>query len=67
MSANNIVVIKEYRDNPRYRIVDKCVETSWEGFQIGATDDLKEAIGIANKYMQEEIVEYGMHIELIKK
>lgn len=66
MSANNIVLIKEYKESPRFRVTDKCIE-SYGGFEIGTSETLEEAVKIANKYQEEEIVEYGISIKLIEK
>lgn len=67
MSANNIVRIKEYKESPRFRVSDQCVECEPHEKYFGAAETLEEAIEIANKYQQEEIVEYGISINLIKK
>ena len=67
MSANNYLLIKEYRKN-RFRIEDKDVETG-SGFSIHplyTIKRLREAIQIAQDYMKEEIVEYGISFKLIK-
>lgn len=69
MSANNLVLIKQFSEEPYYRISDRCAEetveedTNYEN--IGTANTLQEAIAIANKYQNEEIVEYGIHFDLI--
>lgn len=59
MSANNILIIKKVND--RFQIHDCDIETG-HGIHIDTCDNLEDAIGIANEYMKEEIVEYGLKI-----
>lgn len=59
MSANNQILIKKVSD--KWEISDVCVETGF-GITIDATSTLEDAIGIANEYMKEEEVEYGLRI-----
>lgn len=66
MSANNRVLIKEYKEKPKFRLSDECVECEPHLNSFAVADTIEEAIEIANEYMQEEIVEYGMSINLIK-
>ena len=65
MSANNIVRIKEYKESPKYRVRDEDIECGC-GYDVGSADTLEEAVKIANKYEEEEFVEYGITIDLIK-
>lgn len=65
ISANNIVLIKEYKESPRFRVVDKCIE-GCGGFEIGTSETLEGSVKIANKYQEEEIVEYGVSIRLLE-
>lgn len=56
MSANNKLTINK----KTFEIRNVDAETGY-GFQIGKGKTLEDAIEIAEKYMQEEIVEYGIH------
>jgi hypothetical protein len=61
MSANNKLLI--YQQNDKYCISD-------DGFVVGIKegyDTLEEAISAANEYMSENIVEYGLDMEINKK
>lgn len=66
MSANNFVLIREHATGPRFVVSDQCVESDG-GFQIGTAETLEEAIQIANTYMNVEIVEYGIKVQLLDK
>ena len=66
MSANNILRIREYDHDPQYRLSDECIEVPPEkDSYFASANTLEEAIHIANDYMQEEIVEYGLSIHLL--
>lgn len=67
MSANNVVRIKEYEESPKFRVTDQCIELESDGFPIGQAETLEEAVLIANKYQEEEIVEYGIRIDTLLK
>ena len=61
MSANNELLI--YKKDEKWEIVDKCVEFDIEthsGFIVDKTNNLEDAIDIANEYMKENEVEYGI-------
>ncbi len=66
MSANNILRIKEFRNGSKFRVTDECIEIMGDYFPVGEAETLEEAVHIANKYMEEEYVEYGISISLIK-
>lgn len=55
MSANNYLKI----DRKKFKVSDCDVETGSE-FKIGQGKSLDEAINIAQKYKEENIVEYGI-------
>ena len=57
MSANNIVMIS--KANNRYLITDEDIESE-EGMGIGIEHTLEEAVKRAEKYCQENEVEYGI-------
>lgn len=61
MSADNILRISKIKD--KY-VVKDCFVESKEGLEVGKYDTLEEAIREANKYMSEEIVEYGLDISI---
>lgn len=69
ISANNEVIIRRLT-NGRYDIRDVDVEVSAESGVEDATnekiatdvDGLDNAVEIANKYMEDNIVEYGLNI-----
>ncbi len=62
MSSNNQIIIrKEKKEFIVY--IDECVDNEFKfpkSSIIGKSKDLEEAIKIANKYMQENLVEYGI-------
>ena len=60
MSANNELLIQKDTTG-KWEIVDRDVE-SLSGMVVDRTDNLEDAIDIANEYMKEEIVEYGLRI-----
>jgi hypothetical protein len=62
MSANNQLLIRKYLDG--YRVADVDVEGSgghW--IQDEPVKTLEEAVELANKYMRENEVEYGISID----
>ena len=59
MSSDNILRISKIKD--KY-IVEDCMIESKNGYVVGKYNTLEEAIKEANKYMSEEIVEYGLRI-----
>ena len=65
MSANNVVRIRELTSGT-FLVSDDCVETNEVGYPIVTIEGLENAVHAANKYMEEEIVEYGISINLIK-
>lgn len=64
MSANNFVYIEEKKDKIKVSMRD--VETGYDLGEVIYTKTLREAIEEANKILQEEIVEYGLHVKLLK-
>ncbi len=73
MSANNYLLVrKETRpsgDKPEgetiYTVQDCDMESERAvGFKVGEAPTLEGAIEIAQKYQQEEIVEYGLHFAI---
>ena len=66
MSANNQILI-EYQ-NSKYFIIDKDIESNNdEGYLVGNAKTLEQAVKIANKYQEDNEVEYGLAIKLPKK
>jgi len=62
MSANNQLLIQKYSDG--YRVSDVDVEGSGGHFiQDEPVKTLEEAVELANKYMRENEVEYGISME----
>jgi hypothetical protein len=59
MSANNILIIKKVND--RFEIHDCDIESE-NGLHVDTCNNLEDAIDLANEYMKEEIVEYGLKI-----
>ena len=59
MSANNQILIKKTKQG--YVVKDICVEEGL-GEIIFVVQDLETAIKKANKYMEKNIVEYGLNI-----
>ena len=67
MSADNYVLIKQYKDDPKFRVSDQCASCDIdEDTYFASSHTLEEAVHIANKYQEEEFVEYGITIDLIK-
>ena len=61
MSANNQILIKKTKQG--YIVKDVCVEGG-TGEIIFVAQNLETAIKKANKYMEENIVEYGLSIPI---
>ena len=61
MSANNQILIKKTKQ--RYIVKDICIEGG-TGEIIFVAQNLETAIKKANKYMEENIVEYGLSIPI---
>ena len=61
MSADNYLLI--HRPGKKY-LVEDCMSENRYGSLVGAEDTLEEAIKKANKYMKENIVEYGLKIDI---
>lgn len=55
MSANNYIQI----NRETFEVWDKDVETD-NGFLVGKANTLEKAIDVANEYMRENVVEYGI-------
>ena len=65
MSSNNCILIEE-NNKGVYTVKDVDVE-NFKGFEIGFCNELTLAIEMANDYMAENEVEYGIHFKLLKK
>ena len=68
MSANNQLIIMKTKSkvNPYEIWEHHCVDNDFrfgENTRLAFATSLKKAIIFANKYCQEEIVEYGYHID----
>jgi hypothetical protein len=62
MSANNEVLVKR-KQNGKYKITDRDIDGDGEGVLIqDDIDGLENAIEVANKYLSENMVEYGLNI-----
>ena len=61
MSANNQLLIKKTKQG--YIVKDVCVEGG-TGEIIFVAQNLETAIRKANKYMEKNIVEYGLSIQI---
>ena len=59
MSANNQILIKKTKQG--YIVKDICIEGG-TGEIIFVAQNLETAIKKANKYMEKNIVEYGLNI-----
>ena len=67
MSTNNQIFIGK-DDNGHFKIWDQSInvyededyKTPHVGYKVGETDSLEEAIMIAQEYMTNNIVEYGL-------
>ncbi len=59
MSVNNL--IKIFYRKPSYFVEEADAETGY-GKIIGNAKKLEKAVRIANKYMETNEVEYGLHI-----
>lgn len=64
MSANNQLHIYKSEKHNLWIVTDVCVESeNMDGaYTIGGFKTLEEAIDIANEYMKENEVEYGLRI-----
>lgn len=56
MSANNFIEINK----ETFEVWDKDIECD-KGIRVGKGDTLEEAIEIAEEYMKENIIEYGIY------
>lgn len=61
MSANNKILI--VARNAKYEVREFDVDTG-NGFYIATCSSLEEAIRKANKYQEENPVEYGLDIKI---
>ena len=61
MSANNEIYI--YKEGTKYIIENRDVEVR-DGYEIATARSLKEAIRKANDFMETELVEYGLNIDI---
>lgn len=71
MSANNFLkiraveLVEQNKDGfKEHFVVEDCDMETWGGFEVGQSATLLGAIKIANDYMVENIVEYGLHIDI---
>jgi hypothetical protein len=65
MSANNYVEIIQIAKK-MFVVYDSDIETE-NGFKIGWEITLEKAIEMAQRYLKENEVEYGIHFKLLKK
>ena len=61
ISANNELYI--HKEGTKYIIESRDVEVR-DGYKIATAKSLKEAIKKANDFMQIEVVEYGLNIDI---
>lgn len=61
MSANNELLIQKYKDGYRVSDID---EMGGHFIQDKPVKTLEEAVRLANKYLEDNVVEYGLRIEL---
>jgi hypothetical protein len=68
MSSNNAILIKKI--GPKLEIRDVCVDTypEYPGFLVAVIENdfptvLITAINLAQKYMEQNVVEYGIKFE----
>ena len=62
MSANNYILIKKAKDKYIVKDKDMDIETTIE--KVGEYKTLEEAIKAANKYQENNEVEYGLSIKV---
>ena len=60
MSANNYILIRWKK--PSYIVTHRDADTKYELTRLGTAKTLEKAVGIANRYMSENPVEYGLSI-----
>lgn len=64
MSANNYVLIRQYKEN-KWSVSDKDAETG-SGRTIKFFKTLEEAVKFAQEYQESNIVEYGLHFAFLE-
>jgi len=62
MSANNLLTI--YKKGNKFVIGHSDLDCGWIEKEMIITDTLEEAIKKANKYQEENMVEYGLKINI---
>ena len=62
MSANNQLVI--YKKGKKFIVGHRDLDCGWHQKEMIIKDTLEEAIKAANKYMEENEVEYGLSIKI---
>ena len=62
MSANNQLVI--YKKKKKFIVGHLDVDCGWWQKEMFICDTLEESIKKANKFMGEEIVEYGLDVQI---
>ena len=62
MSANNQLVI--YKKGKQFVVGHLDLDAGWHEKEMIIKDTLEEAIRAANKYMEEEEVEYGLDVRI---
>lgn len=65
MSANNYLLIKQYKKN-KFSVADKDADTD-NGRTIQFFPTLEEAIRFATDYTKNHIIEYGLKIKLLRE
>lgn len=64
MSANNFLLITEEKNK---WVVEQRDADTGSGYEMKSFKTLEEAIKFAQEYMEEEIVEYGIHFNFKNK
>ena len=62
MSANNKLII--YKKDKKYIVGHLDVDCGWHDKEMFVEDNLEKAVKKAEKFMSEEIVEYGLDINI---
>ena len=62
MSANNQIII--YKKKDKFVIGHWDMDCGWHDKEMAVKDTLEKAIKFANKYLEENLVEYGLSIKI---
>jgi hypothetical protein len=63
MSANNYILIKKTKGG-NFTMNERDADTQAINQHFGIYPTLHEAVEVANKYMENEVIEYGIDIQL---